>query len=216
CGLRTCQPGEVAALIRGDSRALEAGPGVLIGARALLPFGHRLQLADLPLALAELGEDVRSLIEQKEQGQQGRDHSDPFEWCISERARRCGRCAHARARGRVFCILEPSRTHARLCNAELRRSDQRAMVADMKRLFRTFVVSTLLLVPAVAVQAQVSVGIRIGEPPAPRAYRVPNRPSPDYVWVEGYQYPQGSHYRWHDGYWTRPPYQGAYWVEPYY
>jgi len=86
----------------------------------------------------------------------------------------------------------------------------------MKRLLRTFVVSTLLLVPAVAVQAQVSVGIRIGEPPAPRAYRVPNRPGPDYVWVEGYQYPQGSRYRWHDGYWTRPPYQGAYWVEPYY
>jgi len=86
----------------------------------------------------------------------------------------------------------------------------------MKRLFRTFVVSTLLLVPAVAVQAQVSVGIRIGEPPAPRAYRVPNRPSPDYVWVEGYQYPQGSRYRWHDGYWTRPPYEGAYWAEPYY
>ena len=85
----------------------------------------------------------------------------------------------------------------------------------MKRLLRTFVVSTLLLVPAVAVQAQVSVGIRIGEPPAPRAYRVPNRPGPDYVWVEGYQYPQGSRYRWHDGYWTRPPYQGAYWVEPH-
>jgi hypothetical protein len=35
------------------------------------------------------------------------------------------------------------------------------------------------------------------------------------VWVEGYQYPQGSHYRWHDGYWTRPPYEGAYWAPPY-
>jgi YXWGXW repeat-containing protein len=86
----------------------------------------------------------------------------------------------------------------------------------MKKLFRTFIVSTLLLVPAVAVQAQVSFGVRIGEPPAPRAYRVPNRPGPDYVWVEGYQYPQGSSYRWHDGYWTQPPYEGAYWVEPYY
>lgn len=63
--------------------------------------------------------------------------------------------------------------------------------------------------------AQINLGIRIGEPPAPRAYRVPARPGPDYVWVEGYQYPQGSHYIWHNGYWTRPPYEGAYWVAPY-
>jgi hypothetical protein len=86
----------------------------------------------------------------------------------------------------------------------------------MTRLFRTFVVTALLLVPALTVQAQVSFGIRVGEPPAPRAYRVPVRPSPDYVWVEGYQYPQGARYQWHDGYWTLPPYEGAYWVEPYY
>ena len=86
----------------------------------------------------------------------------------------------------------------------------------MKALLRTFAVSALLLAPALTVQAQVSIGIRVGEPPAPRAYRVPNRPGPDYVWVEGYQYPQGSHYRWHDGYWTRPPYEGAYWAQPYY
>ena len=59
-------------------------------------------------------------------------------------------------------------------------------------------------------------GIRIGEPPAERAYRVPRRPGPDYVWIEGYQYPQGNKYRWHNGYWTRPPYEGAYWVAPYY
>jgi hypothetical protein len=44
---------------------------------------------------------------------------------------------------------------------------------------------------------------------------VPPQPDPDYLWVEGYQYPQGSHYVWHNGYWTRPPYAGAYWVEPY-
>jgi hypothetical protein len=35
------------------------------------------------------------------------------------------------------------------------------------------------------------------------------------MWVEGYQYPEGGRYKWHDGYWTRPPYDGAYWVEPY-
>ena len=84
----------------------------------------------------------------------------------------------------------------------------------MRRLLRTVAVSALLLTPASA-YAQVSFSVRIGEPPAPRVYRVPPRPGPGYVWVEGYWYPQGSHYRWHDGYWTRPPYEGAYWVAPY-
>ncbi len=66
--------------------------------------------------------------------------------------------------------------------------------------------------------AQVSFGITIGQPPPPRAYRVPPRPGRDYLWVEGYWYPQGNgkHYKWHDGYWTRPPFAGAYWVDPYY
>ena len=85
----------------------------------------------------------------------------------------------------------------------------------MRKLLRTIAISTVLLASASAAHAQVSFGIRIGEPPAPRAYRVPPRPAPDYFWVEGYWYPQGSHYAWHDGYWTRPPYAGAYWVEPY-
>ena len=74
---------------------------------------------------------------------------------------------------------------------------------------------TLLLASASVAGAQVNFGIHIGEPPAPRAYRVPPQPGPDYVWIEGYQYPQGSHYVWHNGYWSRPPYQGAYWVAPY-
>ena len=82
-------------------------------------------------------------------------------------------------------------------------------------LLRTLAISGLLLAPASAAHAQISFGIRIGEPPAPRAYRVPRQPGPDYEWVEGYWYPQGSRYVWHNGYWTRPPYEGAYWVEPY-
>jgi hypothetical protein len=85
----------------------------------------------------------------------------------------------------------------------------------MRKLVQTLAISAVLLGSASAANAQVSFGIRIGEPPAPRAYRVPRPPGPDYMWVEGYWYPQGSHYRWHDGYWTRPPYEGAYWVEPY-
>jgi len=85
----------------------------------------------------------------------------------------------------------------------------------MRKRLQTLAISALLLVPASVAHAQIFIGIRIGEPPPPRAYRVPRQPSPDVVWVEGYWYPQGKHYRWHDGYWTRPAYEGAYWVEPY-
>jgi hypothetical protein len=86
----------------------------------------------------------------------------------------------------------------------------------MRNVLKAFVLAALFVVPAATANAQVSFGITIGRPPAPRAYRVPPRPGPDYIWVEGYQYPQNGKYRWHDGYWTRPPYQGAYWVDPYY
>src|SRR3954464_15403860 len=85
----------------------------------------------------------------------------------------------------------------------------------MRHLLKRLVLAaSIFLAPGIA-NAQVSFGIRIGPPPPPRAYRVPPPPGPDYVWVEGYQYPVGNRYRWHDGYWTRPPYPGAYWVEPY-
>src|SRR5690348_8314669 len=62
--------------------------------------------------------------------------------------------------------------------------------------------------------AQVSIGIRIGAPPPPRVVRVlPARPGPEYVWINGYWYVVDGRYRWHDGYWTRPPYVGARWIE---
>ena len=66
-----------------------------------------------------------------------------------------------------------------------------------------------------ATAAQIELGIRIGPPPVERVVRVPRSPGPGYVWVGGYWYPNGARYKWHDGYWTRPPYEGAYWVEPY-
>src|SRR5262245_49930893 len=77
-------------------------------------------------------------------------------------------------------------------------------------------VCALLLLGGSMAYAQVSFGITIGAPPPPRDYRVTPRPGPEFVWVEGYWYPQGHHYRWHDGYWTRPPFPTAYWVQPYY
>jgi hypothetical protein len=74
----------------------------------------------------------------------------------------------------------------------------------------------LLLAFAPAAHAQ-TFDFHIGTPPpAPRAYRVPPQPGPDYVWVDGYWYPVNGQYRWHNGYWTRPPYPDAYWAEPYY
>jgi hypothetical protein len=75
----------------------------------------------------------------------------------------------------------------------------------------------LLLACTSAASAQISFNIHIGTPPpAPRAYRVPPQPGPDYEWVEGYWYPVNGRYVWHNGYWTRPPYPGAYWEAPYY
>lgn len=86
----------------------------------------------------------------------------------------------------------------------------------MRNVIKAVVLATLIIAPAATANAQVSFGITIGNPPPPRAYHVPPRPGPEYVWVEGYQYPDHGKYRWHDGYWTRTPYPGAYWVEPYY
>ena len=74
----------------------------------------------------------------------------------------------------------------------------------------------LTVLAAGAAFAQLSIGIRIGAPPPPRVLRVqPRSPGADYTWVAGYWYPVSGHYKWHDGYWTRPAYAGAHWVEPH-
>lgn len=86
----------------------------------------------------------------------------------------------------------------------------------MTKYLKIFAISALLLAPASLANAQVSFGIRIGEPPAPRAYAVPAYPGPGYEWVEGYWHPVRGNYVWRNGYWARPPYRGAYWSAPYY
>ena len=74
----------------------------------------------------------------------------------------------------------------------------------------------LMLLAGSVFAADISIGIRIGPPPPPRVvYAVPRSPGPDFIWVEGYWYPVGNHYKWHAGYWTRPPYAGAHWVRPH-
>lgn len=82
--------------------------------------------------------------------------------------------------------------------------------------FKLLLVVGLLLGGAAASHAQVSIGIQIGAPPPPRVLAViPPTPGPGFVWVEGYWYPVGRHYRWHAGYWTQPPYLGARWIPPH-
>ena len=83
----------------------------------------------------------------------------------------------------------------------------------MKKFLGAILFSAMLLAGASASNAQVSLGIRIGAPPPPREVRyLPARPGADFVWIDGYWYPVGRHYKWHAGYWTRPPYEGARWV----
>jgi hypothetical protein len=91
-----------------------------------------------------------------------------------------------------------------------------ALDTSMTKFLKAFAISALLLAPASIANAEVTFGIRIGEPPAPRYYRVPAQPGPNYEWIEGYWAPARGRYVWHDGYWARPPYAGAYWVAPYY
>ena len=91
-------------------------------------------------------------------------------------------------------------------------------VTTVKRLITTLIFGATLLAGSSAFAGQVSIGIQIGAPPPPpRVVRVlPRRPGPEFVWVDGYWFPQGNHYRWRDGYWARMPYEGARWIAPRY
>ena len=83
----------------------------------------------------------------------------------------------------------------------------------MRHAYKILALSALLFaLSAPAAHAQISFGIHIGEPPAPRAYRVPPRPGPDYVWVEGYHRWDGRAYAWVPGRWDRGPQARAVWV----
>jgi hypothetical protein len=85
---------------------------------------------------------------------------------------------------------------------------------NMKKFIGSLLLGGMLMTGAPVFAGQVGVGIEIGAPPPLRVVRRPIAPGPDYYWVDGYWYPNGGHYRWHGGYWTRPPYAGAAWVGP--
>jgi hypothetical protein len=77
--------------------------------------------------------------------------------------------------------------------------------------------AAMILTAGFGLAAQFSVGIHIGEPPRPRVVRVrPVSPGVGYSYVDGYWYPVGNRYTWHQGYWTRPPYEGSQWNAPRY
>src|SRR5258708_7295040 len=60
----------------------------------------------------------------------------------------------------------------------------------MKTLLRGGLLFVLLLAGSYAANAQVSVGIRIFAPPAPRVVAVlPEQPAPDFVWIGGSRFP---------------------------
>ena len=86
----------------------------------------------------------------------------------------------------------------------------------MRTILRTTLLAATLLPGMSLIAGQISVGVRIGPPPPPRVVSVlPPRPGPEFLWIEGYWYADGHHYKWHEGYWTRAPYPGAVWVVPH-
>ncbi len=76
--------------------------------------------------------------------------------------------------------------------------------------------ATLLIAGGSLFAADFSIGVNIGTPPPPRVVHVPASPGPGYVWVDGYWYANGGRWAWHNGYYTRPPYEGAHWAAPRY
>ena len=73
----------------------------------------------------------------------------------------------------------------------------------------------LVLLAAGSMFGALDIGIRIAAPPPIRVEVRHASPGPGYSYVDGYWYPVSGHYKWHAGYWSRPPYEGAVWVGPH-
>jgi hypothetical protein len=79
----------------------------------------------------------------------------------------------------------------------------------LKRLIGLVFAGTMIFGSAMASD----VVIRLA-PPKVRVERRGDRPSPDHVWVSGYQRWDGNSYRWTEGSWQQPPRRHAKWVGP--
>lgn len=74
-----------------------------------------------------------------------------------------------------------------------------------------------LLATAIVTSSVAQVSVYLGATPPPLRIEVRGpMPGPGYAWMEGYWAPNGHHYRWVQGRWERPPYEGAYWSHPHY
>jgi hypothetical protein len=74
-----------------------------------------------------------------------------------------------------------------------------------------------LLATAIVGTSSAQISVYIGSAPPPLRYETQGpMPGPGYTWIEGYWVPNGHHYRWVQGRWDRPPYEGAYWNHPHY
>src|SRR5260370_39048595 len=87
---------------------------------------------------------------------------------------------------------------------------------NMRSLVKATLLAAMLLATGSVIHAQVSIGLTIAPPPPARAVLVvPERPAPEFAWVEGYWYPEGRPYKVHEGYWTRRTYDVASWGGPH-
>jgi len=142
----------------------------------------------------------------------------PFPYTVSPRSNYSFPSIAALTRASLFCTATiqalPGYIFAKASAASITYRLRVKEAVEMKNLLRAALLSSMLLIGAHHAAAQFAIGIQIGPPPPPRYYVVPVSPGPESVWVEGYWYPVDGHYVWHRGYWTRPPYRGAYWVGP--
>ena len=77
-------------------------------------------------------------------------------------------------------------------------------------------IALAVVVAAPLAHAQVSFGVAIGAPPPPLRYETrPPIPGAGFTWTDGFYEPYNNGYRWHGGYWQRPPYAGGYYVHPH-
>ena len=87
---------------------------------------------------------------------------------------------------------------------------------NVKHLYTLAAAAVLAAALSTPAMAQVNFGVSVGAPPPALRYEERGvAPGPGYVWTAGFYEPFRGAYRWHPGYWQRPPYEGGYYVQPH-